>query len=287
MAAQVAVVVAVIALVSLPIQSANQPRVSSPTSSTASGTTPVFASGVAADGLQLKMTLNATSMRPDGAITGNVTVVNTSNQNATVSTLGESQNITEWSNYDNVCPSDFFMGYALFEGHLTARNVSSAATPVRLAPLMNLQCGAGGSGPGAVTFLPNPDQAMGRVVDQAEPSYLVRDQLNVTTLFCNVTESSAESFACNWATPGIVGYWNWSIPNAGNPGFTSPAFVRFSPGEYTIVAWDDWGQFVYATFVVQPTIGTSSSSADSGVTTTINCNGPDTYCGPYVLLLNT
>jgi hypothetical protein len=42
-----------------------------------------------------------------------------------------------------------------------------------------------------------------------------------------------------------------SIPTEGNLGFSSPAFVHFPPGDYTIVATDQWNQYVYATFVVQ------------------------------------
>lgn len=30
-----------------------------------------------------------------------------------------------------------------------------------------------------------------------------------------------------------------------------------------------------------------TSSTESGVTTTTNCEGPDTYCGPYILLIDT
>jgi len=256
--AQAAIFVGVIALVALPLQSASNTQVS--TSSTVREGPLVFASGVASDGLQLKMVLNSTSMRSDGAITGNLTVVNTSNQDVTVSTLGRSQNITQWSNYNNICPSDYFMGYAVFGGHFTAENISSVGTPLRLVPPMVPQC-PGDSGPDTITFLPYPAQATGSVVDPAQPSYLVRDQLNTTTLFCNTIESSANGFSCDWASPGLIGYWNWSVPDGGNFGFISPAFVPFSPGEYTIVAWDDWHQYVYATLVVQPVDGSRSPTA--------------------------
>jgi hypothetical protein len=257
--AQAAIVVGVLALVALPVQSTNGPPAS--TSSASGGALPVFTSEVAQDGLQLKMVLNATRMQSDGAITGQVTVVNTSGQNVTVSTLDRSQNITEWSNYNNICPSDGFVGYAVFGGHLTAANVSSAGTPLRLAPPMVTSCGGGYlPGPGTITFLSSRGQTKGGVVDPDEPDYLVLDQLNATTLFCNTTEKSQNSFACDWASPGLVGYWNWSTPDGGNYGFTSPAFARFSSGEYTVVAWDDWNQYAYATFVVRSPIVSSTTS---------------------------
>jgi hypothetical protein len=248
--AQAAIFAAVIALVSLPIQSTNNTQV--PTSSTVSKGPPVFTSEVAPNGLQLELSLNATTMPSDGAITGQVAVVNTSDQNVNVSTLSRSQNVTEWSNYINVCPSDYFMGYAVFGGHFTAANISLAGTPLRLVPPMFPQC-PGPIGAGTVIFLPSRGHATGRAVDPDESSDLVPDQLNTTTLFCNTTEANQNSFACDWATPGLVGYWNWSIPDGAgaNFGFTAPAFVHFSPGEYTIVAWDDWNQYVYATFIVE------------------------------------
>jgi hypothetical protein len=52
------------------------------------------------------------------------------------------------------------------------------------------------------------------------------------------------------ASPGLVGSWNHGVAAGGDLNFTSPAFVYFSPEEYTIVATDDWNQYVYAILVV-------------------------------------
>ena len=131
--------------------------------------TTTFASGASPDGLQLELSLNATTMTSDGAIIGQVAVVNTSDQNVNVSTLGRSQNVTEWSNYINVCPSDYFMGYAVFGGHFTAANISSAGTPRNMVPPMFPNV-PDPIGPGTVIFLPSRGQATGRVVDPDEPS---------------------------------------------------------------------------------------------------------------------
>jgi hypothetical protein len=255
---QAAIVVAVLALVALPLQSPDEARVS--TSSIASEGPPASLSGVALDSLRLSLVLNATSMRQQGAITGQVEVVNISNQSLTLPTLGRSQNITEWSNYNNICPSDDIIGYAVFDRHFTAENISSAGNPLRLVPLMSMTC-PGPVGLTAVRFLPNASQDLGSL-GAGQPQqffWRVATVVNATTLFCNTTASGNGFFSCSWAEPGLVGYWNYSTPNEGNSGFTSPAFVRFSPGEFTVVAWDDWNQYVYSTFVV---LAGSNSPAD-------------------------
>jgi len=282
-AAQAAIFVGVIALVSLPLQFSNNTQVS--TSSTVNEGPLVFASGLAPDGLQLKMVLNATSMRYDGAITGNVTVVNTSNQNVSIPQLVQNQNITKWNSDDYFCagnPSYSLLGFALFQGHFTAANVSAAGSPLRLAPPMVGSCGGIEIALSAVTFLPNGDHAgAGQPEQFFQPASV---ELNATTTFCNGVGNGNGGFSCTWAYPGLVGFWNDNVPSQGNLfGFTSTAFVHFPSGEYTIVAADDWNQYVYATFVVQPADTSLTSSATSyaaacGVgTQVITLNGTE-YC---------
>lgn len=224
-----------------------------PLTSSESTVSLLFTSAVAPDGLQLKMTLNATAMSSDGAIAGQVQVVNTSGQNVTVSTLERSQNITSWSNSIHVCPTDYFMGYSVFAGHFTRGNISSAGNALSLVPPMNDQCSVP-VGAGSITFLPQLGNTADRAVDPGYPQSVVPDQLNMTTLFCNTTQSTKETFGCAWAMPGLAGYWdqNYRFPNGtgANFGFSSPAFSHFHPGEYTVVAWDEWDQYAYATFVV-------------------------------------
>jgi hypothetical protein len=240
-AAQAAIFAAVIALVALPLQSTNGPQVS--TSSAASGAPLVFASPVAPDGLQLKMVLNATSMRPDGAIFGNVTVVNTSDQNATVQTQ-QSQNITTWDYYNDNCMWEYFVGYAVFSGHYAAGNISSAGTPLELVPRTATAACPGGPFSGPITFLPSGSgqEKSGMFFYPASPhDGPFPDLINVTTSVCKDTESLVAG--CLSSYPGLVGYWNMTA--------SPPTVVRFSPGEYTILAWDDWNQYVYAIFVVR------------------------------------
>ncbi len=230
-----ATIVGVIALISL-AQSASKTQLS--VSSTPNRTPLVFASGVAPDGLQLKMVLNATTMSSTGAITGNVTVVNTSDQNVTVSTR-PSQNITAWDYYNDFCQSQYFIGYAVFRGHYSSGNISSAGTPFTLAPSLPTAC-PGGPVPSPVTFLPSASGQgrVAKVIDPARPTDMYRDLVNVTTSECKFTGSI--SWSCSF--PGLVGYWNTSA--------SPPAAFPFSPGEYTILAWDNWNQYLFVTFVV-------------------------------------
>jgi hypothetical protein len=235
-----AIFVGVITLVALPSQSANEAQPSA--SSSANGAPLVFASGIAPDGLQLKMVLNATSMRPDGAIFGNVTVVNTSDQNATVPTQ-QSQNITSWDYYNDNCMAEYFVGYAVFSGHYTGGNISSAGTPLELVPRTATAGCPGGPFPSPITFLPGMSdrEKVGMFLDPASPhDGPFPDLVNVTTDVCKDSESLV--FGCLASYPGLVGYWNMSA--------STPTVVPFSPGKYTILAWDDWNQYAYATFVV-------------------------------------
>ena len=232
-AAQAAIFVAVIALVSLPIQSTNEPQVSS---SSARARSLTFTSGVSPQGLQLRVILNSSSIQSYGAISGRVEVFNKLNRNVSLSGLVQNQNISDWNGDDYLCANgaSSIVGFALFRGHFAAGNISAAGQPLQLAPPEVIYC-ASSSPPTAVTFLPEGDQAV--ATDDFQKSYPVTVSVNATT---------------GYANPGLVGYWNDSIPTQSDFGFTSPAFVYFPPGEYTIVATDLWSQFVYTTFVVEP-----------------------------------
>jgi hypothetical protein len=236
-----AIFVGVVTLVALPSQSANEAQPAA--SSSTNGAPLVFASGIALNGLQLKMVLNATSMRPGGAIFGNVTVVNTSHQNATVQTQ-QSQNITTWDYYNDNCMWEYFVGYAVFNGHYAAGNISSAGTPLEQVPRTATAACPGGPFSGPITFLPSGSgqEKSGMFFDPASPhDGPFSDLVNLTTGVCKDTESFVAG--CLSSYPGLVGYWNMTA--------SPPTVVRFSPGEYTILAWDDWNQYVYAIFVVR------------------------------------
>ena len=81
------------------------------------------------------MTLNSSSVRSHGAISARVEVLNTLDRNVTLSGLAQNQNISEWSDDDYVCDSpSTIVGFALFQGHFAAGNISAAGQPLQLAP---------------------------------------------------------------------------------------------------------------------------------------------------------
>jgi len=262
-AAQAAIFAAVIALVSLPLQSASETQVS--TSSGPNAGPLVLASGVSPEGLQLRMTLNSSSAHLHGAVSGQINVLDTLDRNVTISNLVRNQDVSRWSTYDAGCPSDSVLGFAVFGGRFTAANISAAGSPFQLTPQFISSCGSGGVGWNAVRFLPGGGEAVGAFnASQPNGFFLqVATELNVTTILCNGGVVGNGGFGCSSSYPGLVGYWNYSIPGGGNLGFTSPAFVYFPPGEYTVVAADDWDQYLYATFTVRAADTTLTSSATS------------------------
>jgi hypothetical protein len=209
-----------------------------------------FSSPVGANGLQVNLYLNSTSMPADGALMGFVTVANTLDENVTVTPLPQDVNLTSWPGGDiaaiDPCGSiPFPGGYAVFQGHFDAGNISSAEThPLVLTPGPGGSCGAVGIHP-ALTFIPGGGQAV-RITVAGYPNVILPDQLNVTSTLCTNLNG------CVYQHPGLVGYWTDSTACNGNATCSLLPFWPFSPGEYTIVAWDDWNQFVYVTFVVQP-----------------------------------
>jgi hypothetical protein len=248
--AQAAIVIAVLAALALPLNSVGAPQ-SSSSSTTQTGGQLVLVSPVSPQGLQLKVALNPSSIQSRGAIRASVEVLNTLDRNVSLSGLVQNKNISDWNGDDYLCAANgptFFVGFALFQGHFAAGNISAGGQPLQLAPPMIVYCGSYPP-PGAVTFLPQGDQAV--ATNDLPGPYPVTVSVNATTGYCTGGELAGGSgrFDCGY-NPGLVGYWNDSIPSQGDLNFTSPAFVYFSPGEYTIVAADDCNQYLYATFVV-------------------------------------
>lgn len=244
--AQMAAIIAVLALVSLPMQPRNGHEVS--TSSNVNERPYEFASGVSPQGLQLEVIMNSSSLQSHGAISARVEVLNTFGLNVSLPGIVLNQNISEWNAGDYVCSSgaSSFVGFALFRGHVAACNVTAAGQPLQLAPPEVIYCAATSRPPGAaVTFLPKGDRAV--VTSDTQEPTPVTVGVNATTGNCG----DNPSYVGYCTGKGLSGYWNDSIPAPGALNFTSPAFSYFPPGEYTIVATDLWGQFVYATFTVE------------------------------------
>jgi hypothetical protein len=203
----------------------------------------LYASGVSPQGLQLKVVLNSSQILSYGALGAQIEVFNTLGHNIS-SAVMENQNLSAWSGEDWVCgnnPSGSLVGFALFRGDFSADNISQAGPQLRLAPPFYPPCVEFGP-PANVTFYPRSDK-----IDYA----LGLAEVNATSGECTGSGVGGHGgeISCG-ASPGLVGYWNDSISAAGTLDFSSPAFVYFPQGEYTIVAVDDWNQYVYANFVV-------------------------------------
>jgi hypothetical protein len=216
----------------------------------------VFVSPTSEQGLQLRVVLNSSVVPTNGTLSAQIALYNTLDKNVSVS-VTEDQEISTWNGGDFLCsfnPSGNLAGFAVFEGDVAATNLSEAGKPLQLdpqlLPYIVIGCPSEESFPANVTFFPNGDRVY----------YVnaVTAAVNAKTLGCAYTEQASQ---CTGT--GLVGYWNDSIPTAGNLGFSSPSFVHFKPGDYTIVATDQWNQYVYATFVVQPPGASSSSSTSS------------------------
>jgi hypothetical protein len=214
-----------------------------------------YVSSISQEGLQLRVTLNSSSIRSHGGLTAQIEVLNTLNRNISFSALSQNQKISEWNGDDNICgenPSYSLAGFAVFQGHFSADNISAAGSPLQLAPPFYPPC-AFTLPASAVTFLPNGKQAIA-TYGSGQPqssSFPVKAELNATTRYCTGSGIGGHGgeISCG-ASPGLVGYWSHSIAAGGNMNFTSPAFTYFPAGQYTIVATDDWNQYVYAYFVV-------------------------------------
>jgi hypothetical protein len=215
----------------------------------------LYSSAVSPDGLQLKVTLNTSSILSHGAVTARIELLNTLNRNISLPIVAN-QNMSRFDGQDFLCdvdnPSDSFLVYAVFKGHFSAANTSAAGYPLRLAPPLYPPC------PfrlplNGTTFLPNSDNTFSLSYSgkTQQPSYRATAEINATTGSCVGSGFSGHggSIDCG-ANPGLVGYWSPNISPRGNLNFTSPAFVYFPSGEYTIVAADDWNQYVYAYFTV-------------------------------------
>lgn len=219
----------------------------------------VFVSPTSEQGLQLRVVLNSSVIPTNGTLGAQIGLYNTLDKNASLS-VTEDQQISTWDGADFLCgwnPSGNLAGFALFKGDVTATNLSEAGEPLHLDPVLfpyiQIGCPTQEGFPANVTFFPKGDRI--------SYAYGASADVNPKTVGCAYTEQESQ---CTGS--GLVGYWNDSVSTGGDLGFSSPAFVRFAPGEYTVVATDPWGQYVYATFVV--TVANASSQSSSATSST-------------------
>jgi hypothetical protein len=223
----------------------------------------------APNALSLRLILNSTQISEGKGVAATASLYNPLNHNVTltISTNTSIYNtISEWEKYDFVCGSGGpygLMGLALFAGHYTPSNISNAQAPLHLAPPIVFPCTTNVE-PYSAVFLPHSDTAVLRWPwDSASQGYKVIVAVNATTENCSVVSSENStffSFECGTAT-GLSGYWVWnsgyefSLPNSTSSWnqFQAAHFREFSPGPYTLVAVDLWGQYTYAYFQVTQT----------------------------------
>jgi hypothetical protein len=249
----IVVIVGVIGLVSVTSPSGGG-AVSSSNSTTTEEQQPTFFSTVSSSGLQLQVELNATAIQSGSALMAQITLFNPLDENLTFAPKFTSNStIAIWNDYDFVCSGNSMWnlaGYALFEGHYSSDNVSSAGEPLMLAPPVSLSCMANGRD--LFVFLPNSSNAMAS--SPAAPATLWHAATNATTESCKNSSSSTE---CPVGA-SLFGYW--SAPLSGQidsqaATTSSSYFHYFSPGRYTLAVEDIWGQTIYAHFQVTPALG--------------------------------
>jgi hypothetical protein len=204
--------------------------------------------------LQLRVRLNATTMRSGGAIAAEITIFNPLDEDVSIAPNYESNSsILAWNGRDFICggvpagnPVWSLAGYGLFEGHYTPANLSLAGSPLTLIPPLFVSCPATPS-PSTVVFLPKGTSTV--AYSQPDQGAMIRQAvMNATTQVC----VNMGYYNCSSGT-SLFGYWtetpnpNFSDQNATT---SSPFFHYFPQGEYTLVVEDMWGQASYSYFEV-------------------------------------
>jgi len=201
--------------------------------------------------LQLHVELNASSIRSGQAIRVEATLLNSFLVRLSALPPAPPDSIiTAWNSYDFVCsqsPIWSLLGYALFEGHYVAGNLSAAVAPLRLAPLVGVPC-IQKSSPYLLIFSPNGTDALVYYPSQGGEGQPASEQIGLAaaTEWCNQTSCPIGN--------SLLGYWNMSSlqgpTSPDNATLTSEYFHYFPPSEYTLVVEAAWGQQIIEGFEV-------------------------------------
>jgi len=257
----IVVVVGVMGLISLASPSGGG-AVSSSTSTTTEEQQTTFFSTVSSSGLQLQLKLNTTTIQSGSALMAQITLFNSLGENLSLHlpNLASNSTIATWNAYDFVCNGNSMWnlaGYALLNGHYSSENVSSAGEPLMLAPPVGLSCI--NNSRNLFVFLPNSSDAL--VSDSSEtnqPATLWHAATNATTESCQyLSLSAAGSMECPVGA-SLFGYWSAPVSvllDSRAATTSSSYFHYFSPGEYTLVVEDIWGETIYAHFQVTSALG--------------------------------
>jgi hypothetical protein len=210
----------------------------------------LYSSGLSAAGLQLRVMLNSSTAPSHGAFGVQIELVNTLDQNVSLS-VPLNQNISKWNQVDFLCatnPSRSLAGFALFQGHFSPANISGAGSPLQLAEIGFEPPCLFSPALTSTTFLPNSDntESISSVGPNQEPPLQLTAEVNATTGYCT---RSGQSTNCGGSL-GLFGYWNPALGSGGNGTLSSKEFAYLPSGEYTLVAADDWNQYVYAYLMV-------------------------------------
>jgi hypothetical protein len=210
-----------------------------------------YYSGVSSDGLQLTVKLNSSVMQPKGALEVHILVMNTLNNDVSLPVVAN-RNISASNQFDSLCgnnPSWSLVGFALFNGHFSAGNITEAGSPLLLAPPNTNAACPGQGNLNSTTFSPNSDKTKsivptgdGQVFTLSFPA-----EVNASTTYCTPVVGGMST--CGVGS-SLLGYWNPALGPSNDSTLASKMLVPFPSGEYTIVATDDWNQFIYAYFTV-------------------------------------
>lgn len=211
---------------------------------------------------QLQVQLNGTTMRPGGAVMVTISLTNVLPYNLSFAPNYPSNlKIPYWDQFDFICggggsPIWNLAGYAVFQGHYSSSNVSSAGRPLTLIPPLFIGCPAWVN-PDKVVFLPNSSRVVayyppGNVTAPTNepPESEGEAAMNATTATCMRT--SAGYISCG--TTSLFGYWSGGgvslISQSQDANTTSKYFNYFPVGQYTLIAEDIWGATTFSYFQV-------------------------------------
>ena len=213
--------------------------------------------------LELRVYLNATEIKSGDAITATISIFNPLGVNVSVSPDYQSSSpIFSWNQHDFFCgvlpasnPTWSLAGYALFLGHYTATNLSSAGSPLTLYPsIYVLSCPGEGVNPSTVTFLPNSSTAVAYFTPN--PNVIDYPTIGEQQAVMNATTETYvyKSGSYGGGPESLFGYWvgppGGIFGGGENATIRSPYFHYFPPGQYTLVVEDIWGRVIYSYFQV-------------------------------------
>jgi len=214
-----------------------------------------FSSPVSSSGLQVAITLNSTTIEYGEALVAKVALLNTLSSNLTL-TPRYSPTISSWEGNDFVCGNapDWgekwaLEGFAVFSGHFTGDNLSSVGSQLVLAPPVAIGC-ISRPNPNTVVILPASDMAVAQYNLSSLPPEVRQTAINASTLSCAPNGRGATT--CGDLSHTLFGYWDSSAPMMGihDANTSSPYFHLFTPGQYTLVAEDQWNLTAFAYFKV-------------------------------------